>query len=741
MAVVAALTLTLLAPAASGAAEPARSGDETAFVDGLLARMTLEEKLGQLNLPRWGAAGVAGPDVPTSNPDDIRRGRVGTLGVYGAGATRRLQKIAVEESRLGIPLLYASDVIHGFRTIFPIPLGQAASFDVPLVERAARIAAIEAAAHGLHWTYAPMVDIARDPRWGRIAEGSGEDPYLGALLAAARVRGFQGHSLAANDTLLATAKHFVAYGAAQAGRDYNTVDLSERTLRELHLPPFKAAVDAGAGSVMAAFNEIAGVPMHAHRQLINGVLRGEWGFEGVVVSDYTGIRELIEHGVAATPLDAGLLALRAGVDIDMVSQIYPDELPAAVRAGRLRETLIDQAVRRVLRAKYRLGLFSDPYRYSDPARERAHTLRPEYRQAARQLARESLVLLKNDAGVLPFDKRLGTLAVIGPLAEAARDMLGNWASDGRDKDVITPLAGIRAAVVPDSRVLYTPGAEITGGDESGFKEAVRIAGLADAVVLCLGEDQAMSGEAASRASLELPGVQQALARAVLATGKPVAIVIFTGRPLTIKWLAEHAPAILIAWFPGIEAGPALADVLFGDHDPSGRLPVTFPRALGQVPISYDHKNTGRPPQADEKYTSKYLDVPWTPLYPFGYGLSYTTFRYRDLKLEPPRVGPADSVHVKFTVANTGERAGDEVVQLYLRDDVASVTRPVKELKRFQRIHLDAGESRELVFTLEPRDLSYYGPDLKPMVEPGTFTVFVGGNSRDLIETRLEVVAP
>lgn len=711
---------------------------ETRVVESLLARMTLAEKLGQLNQPR-GRWGDTGPQVQQGGEDEIQAGQVGSyLGVYGADYTRRLQRIAVEQSRLGIPLLFAHDVIHGFRTIFPVPLGEAASFDPAAVENAARVAAIEATAAGVHWTYAPMVDIARDPRWGRIVEGSGESAYLGSVLAAARVHGFQGKNLAADDTLLATAKHFVAYGAAEGGRDYNVADVSERTLREVYLPPFKAAVDAGVGSVMAAFNEVAGVPMHANAALINGVLRGEWGFDGIVVSDYTGVLELIKHGVAADRQDAGVLALKAGVDVDMVSAIYTQDLPAAVAAGRVPESVVDASVRRVLRAKFRLGLFDDPYRYSDTRREHERILTAAHRASARAMARESLVLLKNEGMVLPLSRTLRTIAVIGPLADDARVMLGGWAAAGRAEDAITPLAGIRAAVGPDTTVLYAKGADIDSTDTGGFAEAVRIAGKADAVLLFLGEHHDMSGEANNRASLDLPGVQQQLAQAVYATGKPVAAVLFSGRPLTIEWLAEHVPAIVEAWFPGIEAGHALADVLFGDYNPAGRLPVTFPRSVGQIPLYHDHKNTGRPPDANEKYTSKYLDLPWTPRYPFGYGLSYTTFAYTGLKVDRPRIAPDQSLRVSVSVANTGTRAGDEVVQLYLRDDVASVTRPVKQLRGFKRIHLRSGETRRVEFVLTPKDLAFYGLDMRPVVEPGTFTVFVGGSSTDLIETHFEL---
>lgn len=712
---------------------------EAAFVEALLARMTLEEKLGQLNQPT-GPGNKTGPAARAAGETQIRAGQVGSvLGMHGVAPTCTLQKIAVEQSRLGIPLLFASDVIHGFRTIFPQPMGEAASFNPQVARRGARIAAIEATAHGVHWTYAPMVDIARDPRWGRISEGAGEDPYLGAAMAVARVQGFQGDDLGADDTLLATAKHFVAYGAAEAGRDYNTTDMSERTLREVYLPPFLAAKQAGVQTVMAAFNALDGVPMHANRRLIHDVLRGQWGFDGLVVSDYTGVLELIKHGVAADHAQAGLLGLNAGVDVDMVSDIYRKDMPEVVRAGRLSEAVVDDSVRRVLRAKYRLGLFADPYRYCNLAREQARTLTPEHRQAARESARESLVLLKNDGKLLPLSKRLRSIAVIGPLADDGRDMLGNWVADGKASEAVTPLQGISDALAPGVRVLHAKGATIDGNDTSGFADAVRIARQADAVVLFLGESQRMSGEAASRTTLDLPGVQEQLALAVQATGKPVAVVLLNGRPLSVSALQQRIPAILEAWFPGTEGGHAIADVLFGDYNPAGRLPVTFPRNVGQVPIYYAHLNTGRPPSATERYSSKYLDVPWTPLYPFGYGLSYTTFAYDGLKVRSAKLAPGDDQLVEVTVVNTGNRAGDEVVQLYLRDDVASVARPVRQLRGFQRIRLQPGERRTVQFALSPDDLSFLDQEMQRKVEPGTFTVYAGGNSEDLIQAQFEVL--
>lgn len=719
--------------------------DEAAFIEALLGKMTLEEKLGQLNQPP-GPDNRTGPQAEAGGLDQVRRSEVGSfLGLHGAARTCQYQKVAIEESRLGIPLLFGGDVIHGFRTIFPQSIGEAATFDPAAVEKSARIAAVEATAHGLHWTFAPMVDIARDPRWGRMSEGSGEDVYLGNALARARVRGFQG-DLKRDDEMLATAKHFVAYGAAEAGRDYNVADMSERTLREVYLPPFQAAVDAGVQTVMASFNEVGGVPMHANGPLVNGVLRKDWGFDGLVVSDYTGVWELEKHGVAADDTAAGILALEGGVDIDMVSDIYRKSLPAAVRAGRLSQATVDEAVRRVLRLKVKLGLFDDPYRFCNVEREKTRTLRPEFRQAAREVARESLVLLKNEDSTLPLAKsKLRKLAVIGPLADSHPDMLGNWAGDGRPEDTVTPLQGLRAALGSATQVSYAKGASIDGKDTSGFAEAVAAARNADAVVLFIGESAAMSGEASSRTDIGLPGVQQQLVEAVKAAGKPVVAVVFSGRALTIEPLSKAVPAIVAAWFPGVEAGNAIADVLLGDYNPAGRLPVTFPRSVGQIPLYYDHKNTGRPIRInpdgkEEKYTSRYLDSPNTPLYPFGWGLSYTTFRYDAPKPKQAKIGTGDAQQVAVTVTNTGTRAGDEVVQLYVRDDVSSVTRPLRQLRGFQRVHLKPGESKTLDFTLKPDDLAFLGADMRKRVEPGTFTVFAGGSSDASQQAQFEVVA-
>ena len=702
-------------------------------ITSLLARMTLEEKLGQLNQ-------LSVDNQPT--PEQlalVRKGLVGSFfNLTGAAATRDAQRIAVTESRLRIPLIFGHDVIHGYRTIFPIPLGEAASWDPEAVEAAERVAAREAAAAGLHWTFAPMVDIARDPRWGRIAEGSGEDPYLGSAMAAARVRGFQGADPRAPDAVLATVKHFAAYGGAEGGRDYNTVDLSERTLREVYLPPYQAALKAGAGSVMTSFNEIGGIPSTANPWLMTTLLRREWGFRGLVVSDWTSVAELLNHGVAGSRAEAGKLALEAGVDMDMVSRIYVDDLPALVRAGRIRLGVVNEAVRRVLRTKAALGLFDDPYHGTTVERERSVLLAPEHRQVARRVAEESIVLLKNEASRLPLDSRVRSIAVIGPLADDKVSALGSWPGRGDPKDAVTPLEGIKARAASVS-VVYAKGCGITDTATAGFAEAVAAAKQADVAVLVLGEAGDMSGEAASRANIDLPGVQQQLLEAVHATGTPVVLVLMNGRPLTIPWAAEHAPAIVESWFLGVETGPALAAVLFGDVNPSGKLPATFPRAVGQIPLYYNHKNTGRPTGSD-KYTSKYIDLPVTPLFPFGHGLSYTTFGYSDLRLSTPSITPAGTLRVSVTVTNTGTREGAEVVQLYVHDEVASVTRAVRALAGFRRVSLKPGEARTVDFQLTPKELGLYNQSMKFVVEPGKFRVFVGGSSVGGLEGEFEVSA-
>jgi beta-glucosidase len=712
-----------------------RDPAESRFVDSLLALMTVDEKVGQLNQIS------NGPDSAT-RADLIRQGRIGSfLNVAGADTTRRLQRIAVEQSRLHIPLLFSLDVIHGFRTIYPVPLGEAASWDPAIAEQTARMAAVEAAAAGLHWTFAPMVDIARDPRWGRVVEGAGEDPYLGNAFAAARVHGFQGTSLRDRSAIAATAKHFAGYGAAEGGRDYNTAELSERTLREVYLPPFHAASCAGAATFMAGFNDIAGVPDHANRRLMTDVLRGEWGFDGLVVSDWTGIAELVNHGVGADRGAVGAAALDAGVDVDMVSEIYLNALPGLVRNGTVSMATLDEAVRRTLRLKYRLGLFTDPYRAIDPARERAAMLTAANRSLAREVGRRSIVLLKNDGGLLPLRKEMRTLAVIGALAADSGAAIGNWSAFGRGEEATSVLAGIRRAVSSGTTVRYARGASPESDDTTGIAQAVSVARGADAVVLVLGETPGMSAEASSRASIELPGAQLRLAQAVKATGVPVVVVLMNGRPLAVQWLHDNVPAILETWFLGTEHGSATADVLFGDANPGGRLPVTFPRVTGQVPIYYAHRNTGRPPSVQNKYSSKYLDVSFEPLYVFGHGLSYTTFEYGAPTLSAATMRPGDTLRVDVEVTNTGRAAGAEVVQLYLRDEVASLARPVRELRGFRRVQLAPGERRTVRFTLDAGDLAFYDAGMRHVAEPGAFRVFVGGSSSATRDARFTLETP
>jgi beta-glucosidase len=724
-----AVILSLTSPPSSHSQKPQ---NVEARINALLARMTLEEKLGQLQQLDGEANGNFRPE----HLQLARQGLLGsTLNVRGAQRTNELQRTAVTESRLKIPLIFGFDVIHGYRTIFPIPLGEAASWDPAAVERAAGIAAAEARAAGVHWTFAPMVDIARDPRWGRIAEGSGEDPYLGSLMARARVRGFQGSDYSARDKVVACAKHWVAYGAAEAGRDYNTTDVSERSLREVYFPPFKAAVDAGVGTFMSAFNDLNGVPSSANPFTLTDVLRGEWKFDGFVVSDYTSVEELIKHGVAADGAEAARQALSAGVDMEMVSRLYNKNAAELIRERKLSQQTIDEAVRRILRIKFRLGLFDKPY--ADEALERTAIFNSANVAAAREIAGRSMVLLKNDHDVLPLDKNVRSIALIGPLADSRQDMLGSWTGDGKPEDAVTLLQGIKAKV-PQTRINYAKGCEINSDNADGFEAALRAARESDVTIIAVGESADMSGEAASRSSLDLPGRQLDLVKAVQATGKPTIVVLMNGRPLTINWLVGNTSAILETWFAGTQAGNAIADVLFGDVNPGGKLPVTFPRAVGQIPLYYNHMNTGRPPDAKNKYTSKYLDVDWRPLFPFGYGLSYTQFKITNLQLSAQRIPYTGQLKVSVDLENTGKRAGDEVVQLYIRDTAASVTRPVKELKGFQRITLRPGEKKQVEFVLTAQQLGFWNRQMRFTVEPGEFKVMVGPNSEDLLEGTFEV---
>lgn len=710
-------------------APPATESTLTAKVDSVLGLMTLEEKVGQMTLFTSDLT-TTGPTIRDDYVPLIRAGKVGALfNAYGTDYTTKLQKMAVEETRLGIPMLFGYDVIHGFRTIFPIPLGIGASWDPALAELTARVSAREAAASGLHWTFAPMVDVARDARWGRIAEGAGEDPYLTSRFGEAYVKGYQGDDLRDISTILSTVKHFAAYGAAVAGRDYNTVNMSEREMREIYLPPFKASLDAGAATVMTAFNEYNGVPATANEFLFNQILREEWGFDGFVVTDYTSIPEMIAHGFAANETEAAFEALQANVDMDMQSGLYLSELPDLVESGRVDVKQIDQAVRRILRMKFKLGLFEDPYRYINAEREKEELLSDENKAAARKVSQESIVLLKNKNDLLPLQKDIGTLAVIGPLADNKRDMLGSWSAAGHWEDNVTMLTGIKNKVSDQTEVLYAQGAAVTGDSTGGFSKAVDIAEKADVALLFLGETRGMSGEAASRATLDLPGVQQELLEKVHETGTPVVLVLSNGRPLAIEWADKNIPAIVETWFLGTEAGNATADILFGDANPSAKLPVTFPRTAGMEPMYYNEKNTGRP-MSEQKYTSKYIDVENSPLYAFGYGLSYTDFNYSDFSLNHNEISTTDSVKVSITVENTGDRAGKEVVQLYIHDKFASITRPIKELRGFNKIELQPGASKEVTFTLSPEDFAFYNANMKKIVEPGEFVIMVGSSSRE-----------
>ena len=724
------LLLVAIPPASSQ-----RANDVEQRVNVLLARMTLEEKLGQLQQLDGEANGNFRPE----HLDLIRKGLLGsTLNVRGAQRTNQVQRVAMNESRLKIPVLFGFDVIHGYRTIFPIPLAEAASWDPSLAERSAAVAAQEARNSGVHWTFAPMVDIARDPRWGRITEGAGEDPFLGAAFARARVRGFQGNDYSAPDRVLACAKHWVAYGAAEGGRDYNTTEVSENTLREIYFPPFKAAVDAGVGTFMSAFNSINGVPASANEFTLTKVLRQEWKFDGFVVSDYTSVRELINHGIAANEEEAAAAALNAGVEMEMVSRSYNAFGPKLLQEKKLSMATIDEAVRRILRIKFRLGLFDRPY--ADEAGESSSLLRPESVRLARDLAGRSMVLLKNDRNTLPLSKNVGSIAVIGPLADDRGAQLSCWAGDGKEEDMVSPLAGIKGKVSAQTKVVFAKGCDAKGDSTAGFQEAVNLVKEADVAIVIVGETADMVGEAASRSTIDLPGKQLELVQAIHATGKPTVVVLVNGRPLSIPWIAGNAPAILESWMGGTQGGNAIADVLFGDVNPGGKLPATFPRSTGQVPIYYNYLNTGRPPEAANKYTSKYLDLPWTPLFPFGYGLSYTKFKISNLQLSAPHISGNGKLTVSVDVENVGQRVGDEVVQLYIRDPAASMARPVKELRGFQRVTLQPGEKRRVEFVLDHEHLGFWNRQMRFVVEPGEFRVMVGSSSADVIEAKFDVAA-
>ncbi len=723
------------------------------FIDGLMKKMTLDEKIGQLNLLTAGEA-TTGSTVSTDIEKKIKAGQLGGLfSISTPQRIRKVQEIAVNQSRMKIPMIFGMDVIHGYRTLFPIPLGLSCSWDMSVIERSAQIAASEASADGICWTYSPMVDVSRDPRWGRISEGSGEDPFLGSAIAKAMVRGYQGNNYASSSNIMACVKHYALYGAAEAGRDYNTVDMSRTRMYNEYFPPYKAAVDAGVGSVMASFNEIDGVPATANKWLLDDVLRKQWGFKGFLVTDYTGINEMIDHGIGDLQT-VSVKALKAGIDMDMVGEGFLTTLKKSVAEKKVNVSEIDVACRRILSAKYDLGLFQNPYRFCDENKAKTEIFSASNRNEARKIATKSFVLLKNSNQTLPLSKK-GTIALIGPLADNKENMVGTWSVSGDFPKSISVLRGIKNVAGNQVNIVSARGANITSdakleervsifgkptyrdsrSDAEMIEEAVKVSANADVIVAALGEAAEMTGEAASRSDISLPQNQQDLLKALLKTGKPVVLVLFAGRPLTLTWENENVPAILNVWFAGSEAGNAIADVLFGDVNPSGKLSATFPRNVGQIPIYYSNKNTGRPLGDDskwfQKFRSNYLDVPNSPLFPFGYGLSYTTFQYSDIKLSKNSLTQTDKIMASVEVKNTGNFDGEEVVQLYIHDKVGSITRPVKELKGFEKIMLKKGESKMVSFTISVNDLKFYDNNLNYKAEAGEFELMIGTNSEDL----------
>ena len=726
------------------------------FIDALMKRMNQDEKLGQLNLPAAGDI-TTGQASTSDISSKIKEGKVGGLfNIKGVEKIKEVQRIAVEESRLKIPLLFGMDVIHGYQTVFPIPLGLSASWDIESIKKSASIAAKEASADGICWTFSPMVDISRDPRWGRVAEGSGEDPYLGSLIAKAMVQGYQGDDLARNNTIMACLKHFALYGAVEAGREYNTTDMSRVRMYNEYFPPYKAALDAGCGSVMSSFNEVDGIPATGSRWLMTDVLRKQWGFKGFVVTDYTAILEMIDHGMGNFQT-VSAMSLKAGIDMDMVASGFLNTLKKSLAEGKVTQAEIDQACRRILEAKYMLGLFEDPYRYCDVERSKKEVFTQENRKVAREIATKTFVLLKNKGNILPL-KKSGTIALIGPLVNNKENMTGTWSVAADFLKSTTLLEGIQS-VADGVKIIQARGANIftdpqideraamfgkntyrdARSEAEMIAEAVATANQADVVVAALGEAAEMSGECTSRTDINIPENQRELLKALLATGKPVVLVLFTGRPLSITWENENIPAILNVWFGGSEAGAAIADVLFGDVNPSGKLTSTWPQNVGQIPIFYNHKNTGRPlPEGKwfEKFKSNYLDVNNDPLYPFGYGLSYTTFNYSEVRMNDTTAIGNQKLTAYVDITNTGTVAGEEIVQLYIRDLVGSTTRPVKELKGFQKIMLKAGETKTIAFPITPQDLKFYNYDLKYDWEPGDFEIMVGPNSRDVERVKI-----
>ncbi len=711
-----------------------------AFIESLLSKMTLEEKIGQMS-QSTGSWETTGPIIADSSTLDlVRTGRLGSfLNVFGAERTRKAQEIAVNGSRLGIPLIFGYDMIHGYATTFPIPLAEAASWDLELIKKSAAITALEASAAGLHWNFAPMVDIARDPRWGRIMEGAGEDPWWGSQVAIARVKGYQGNDLKSLSTIAATAKHFAGYGAAEGGRDYNTTEISEHTLRDVYLVPFQAAAKAGVAAFMNGFNDLNGTPATANKFLVRQILKKEWDWKGLVVSDWASVQELTDHGFAATDSEAASLALEAGCDMEMVSKTYDDYLIDLVQQHPEYLPMIDDATKRILGVKYDLGLFEDPFRYSDLQREKEIVRNNDHFKHAREIAKRSIVLLENRNRTLPLDPNLRKIAVIGPLAEDRETALGTWSAQGQQSDVTTLLQGLQLAVGEKTKVLYAAGSEINSTDKSGFNKARALAKQSDAIIAVVGEHALMSGEALSRSDIGLPGVQLELLKMLKDTGKPVIVVLMNGRPIAEPWMYENCDAVLETWLLGVQSGPAIADVIFGSYNPAGKLPVTIPRSVGQIPIYYNHKNTGRAADPADRYTSKYIDEAFVPQYPFGYGLSYTTFEYGAFTLDKPAFHRGDSLVISVVLTNSGSVAGEEVVQLYVRDLFGSVTRPVLELKNFEKVLLNAGESHLVKFKIKAEDLRFWDKNMAFRSETGQFKVFVGSNSATLLQQEFELL--
>jgi beta-glucosidase len=702
------------------------------FISELMSKMTVDEKIYQL-VQFTSDGTITGPKSGDNFITRIQQGKVGSiLNATGAKETREIQRINLENSRLKIPLLFGHDVIHGYKTIFPINLGMASSFEPKAVELAARIAATEASSAGVHWTFAPMVDIARDPRWGRVSEGSGEDSYLGTQLAIANVKGFQGDDLSKNNTILACAKHFAGYAAAEAGRDYNTVDMSERVLRETYLPPFKALAQSGVKTFMTSFNEISGVPSTANQFLLRDILKNEWKFDGFVVSDYTGINELIAHGYAKDEQEAAQLSINAGLDMDMVGATYMNTLKKSYEEGTVSIEVINDACKRVLDAKFDLGLFEDPYRYSDEKREKETIYKPEFLEAALAIANKSLVLLKNNNSILPLNKNQ-KIAFVGPLVSDDKNIIGSWAALGDRSGYATSVKeGVLKLLGTNTNCTFDEGVDIQTTNRSLMQKAIDNAKNADVIVAVMGESENMSGEAGSKTNIDLPGLQKEFLSELKKLGKPIVLVLLNGRPLTLSWENENIDAILEAWWPGTRGGDAIAQTLFGDNNPSGKLPITFPRNIGQIPIYYNHKNTGRPylglSDPEQKYKSRYTDSDISPLFPFGFGLSYTTFTYSDLKISADKINRKESLKIEVEITNTGNFDGAEVVQLYIKDLVGSVTRPVKELKRFDKVFLKKGEKKVVSFEISSEDLKFYDKNMNFNSETGTFEIFVGGNS-------------